>query len=225
MLRAAEWVAGQLRYLGMSRVQVMPTAGHPVVFGELLQAGKDKPVVLVYGHYDVQPAEPLELWHTPPFEPTQSGENLFGRGASDMKGQVVACLKAIESLSNSGNLPVNVKFFIEGEEEIGSPNLAAFIIENKELLASDFALNPDAGDAHPGLTHHHIWAAGTGFFRSACERSGAGFAFRAFRRCCTQPCTGAVRADSWHARPARSSYSAGFLPSCSLPSIQKSVPN
>ncbi len=151
MHRAAEWVAGQLQNLGMSRVRVMPTAGHPVVFGELLQAGKDKPVVLVYGHYDVQPAEPLGLWHTPPFEPTQSGENLFGRGASDMKGQVVACLKAIESLSISGNLPVNVKFFIEGEEEIGSPNLAAFILENKELLASDFALNPDAGMLTPDL--------------------------------------------------------------------------
>lgn len=151
MHRAAEWVARQLQNLGMSRVRVMPTAGHPVVFGESLQAGKDKPVVLVYGHYDVQPAEPLDLWHTPPFEPTRLGENLFGRGASDMKGQVVACLKAIESLSTSGNLPVNVKFFIEGEEEIGSPNLAAFIIENKELLASDFALNPDAGMLTPDL--------------------------------------------------------------------------
>ena len=151
MQKAAEWVAGQLRNLGMSRVQVMPTAGHPVVFGESLQAGKDKPVVLVYGHYDVQPAEPLELWHSPPFEPTRSGENLFGRGASDMKGQIVACLKAIESLSTSGNLPVNVKFLIEGEEEIGSPNLAAFILENKELLSSDFALNPDAGMLTPDL--------------------------------------------------------------------------
>jgi len=151
MHRAAEWVAGQLQNLGLSRVRVMPTAGHPVVFGESLEAGKDKPVVLVYGHYDVQPAEPLGLWHTPPFEPTQSGENLFGRGASDMKGQVVACLKAIESLSISGNLPVNVKFFIEGEEEIGSPNLSAFILENKELLASDFALNPDAGMLNPDL--------------------------------------------------------------------------
>src|SRR4030067_2486698 len=80
MQRAAYWVAGQLRDLKMSRVQVMPTTGHPVVFGESLQAGKDKPVVLVYGHYDVQPAEPLELWHIPPFDPTRSGENLFGRG-------------------------------------------------------------------------------------------------------------------------------------------------
>jgi len=164
MLRAAEWVAGQLQSLGMSRVQVMPTAGHPVVFGESLQGGKEKPVVLVYGHYDVQPAEPLELWHTPPFEPTQSGENLFGRGASDMKGQVVACLKAIESLSNSGNLPVNVKFFIEGEEEIGSPNLAAFIIENKELLASDFALNPDAGMLTPDLPTITYGLRGLAFF-------------------------------------------------------------
>lgn len=149
--RAANWVAEQLDKLGMSNVRLLPTAGHPVVYGESLTAGKDKPVVLVYGHYDVQPAEPLELWRTPPFEPTQVGENLFGRGASDMKGQVVACLKAVEALGKSGSLPVNLKFLVEGEEEIGSPNLTSLIRENRELFASDFALNPDAGMLSPHL--------------------------------------------------------------------------
>ena len=99
MLRAADWVAAQLKRVGIEQVQIFQTPGHPVVFGENLSAGPDKPVVLIYGHYDVQPVEPLELWHTPPFEPTQVGENLYGRGASDMKGQVLTCLKAVESLS------------------------------------------------------------------------------------------------------------------------------
>ncbi len=145
MQRAAEWVAGQLNTLGMQKVQIMPTRGHPVVYGELLSAGKDKPTVLIYGHYDVQPAEPLELWDSPAFEPTLRGENLFGRGASDMKAQVVITLKAVEALTRSGGLPINVKFMVEGEEEIGSPNLGEFLAANKNLLACDFALNPDTG--------------------------------------------------------------------------------
>jgi acetylornithine deacetylase/succinyl-diaminopimelate desuccinylase-like protein len=145
MLRAAEWVADQLSRLGCQNVQILPTAGHPVVYGEILAAGAGKPTILVYGHYDVQPAEPLELWNSPPFEPTQRGENLYARGASDMKGQVVITLKAVEALMRNGGLPVNVKFMIEGEEEIGSPNLERFIADHKDLLASDFALNPDTG--------------------------------------------------------------------------------
>ena len=92
MQRAAEWVANQLRNLGCQNVQILPTAGHPVVYGEILTAGAGKPTILVYGHYDVQPAEPLELWNSPPFEPTQRGENLYARGASDMKGQVMIAL-------------------------------------------------------------------------------------------------------------------------------------
>ena len=143
--RAAEWVAGQLRGLGMQKVQIMPTDGHPVVYGELLSAGADRPTVLIYGHYDVQPAEPLELWHSPAFEPTLRGENLFGRGASDMKAQVMITLKAVEALVRSGGMPVNVKFLVEGEEEIGSPNLEKYLVTNKALLACDFALNPDTG--------------------------------------------------------------------------------
>ena len=145
MQRAAQWVANQMHSLGFENVKILPTARHPVVYGESLKAGSDKPTVLIYGHYDVQPAEPLELWGTPPFEPTQQGENLYGRGASDMKGQVVASFKAVEAYAHTGDLPINVKFIIEGEEEIGSPNLEKFLAENKDMLSSDFAINPDTG--------------------------------------------------------------------------------
>jgi acetylornithine deacetylase/succinyl-diaminopimelate desuccinylase-like protein len=151
MQRAAGWVAEQLRKCGMSNVAVMPTAGHPVVYGESLAAGPSQPTLLVYGHYDVQPAEPLDLWLSPPFEPQIRGENLFGRGASDMKGQVVASLKAVEALVRVGCLNVNLKFLIEGEEEIGSPSLDAFILDHKDLLACDFAVNPDTGMLAPDV--------------------------------------------------------------------------
>ncbi len=144
MTRAAEWVAARLKALGAERVDILPTDGHPVVFGERLTE-PEKPTLLVYGHYDVQPADPLELWQSAPFEPTVRGENLYGRGASDMKGQVMAMLSALEATKESGGLPLNVKFLIEGEEEIGSPSLAKFIEQNQELLRADFCLNPDSG--------------------------------------------------------------------------------
>ncbi len=145
MHRAAEWMAAQLRSLGMESVQILPTGGHPVVYGEWLGAGKDAPTVMVYGHYDVQPPDPLELWKSPPFEPEVRGDYMYGRGAADMKGQVVACLKAVESIVRTGVLPINVKWMIEGEEEIGSENLNLFIKNHKELLACDFCFNADAG--------------------------------------------------------------------------------
>ncbi len=145
MQRAAQWIAAQLLSLGMTRVDIFPTAGKPVVYGEWLGAGSGKPTVLIYGHYDVQPAEPLDLWDTPAFDPQVRGENLYGRGASDMKGQVMVTLKAVEALARRGVLPVNVKFLVEGEEEIGSPSLDGFIANHRELLACDFALNPDTG--------------------------------------------------------------------------------
>ncbi len=147
--RAAEWVAGQLQAMGMENVQVMPTGGHPVVYGEWLGAGKSAPTILIYGHYDVQPADPLELWDNPPFEPAQRGEYLYGRGMSDMKGQVMASLKAVESIVRSGTLPVNVKWLIEGEEEVGSEHLGEFIQTHKDLLACDLSLNPDSGMMSP----------------------------------------------------------------------------
>jgi acetylornithine deacetylase/succinyl-diaminopimelate desuccinylase-like protein len=145
MQRAAEWCAAQLRSLGMTGVQIMPTAGHPVVFGELRQAGPAAPTVLLYGHYDVQPAEPLELWHSGAFEPEVRGENMYGRGVSDMKGQDMVFLKAVEAIVRTGEMPINLKVLIEGEEEIGSPSLGAFIAANAALLKSDVCLNLDSG--------------------------------------------------------------------------------
>ena len=149
--QTAEWVAEQLYSLEMENVNIYETGGHPVVYGESLTAGPNKPTLLIYGHYDVQPAEPLDKWDSPAFEPEQRGENLYARGASDMKGQVLATLKAVEAIQNMGKLPVNLKFLIEGEEEIGSPNLGKFIKEHKDLLTCDFALNPDTGMFAPDM--------------------------------------------------------------------------
>ena len=145
MRRAAEWMSSQLRSLGMNNVQVFPTGGHPAVYGEWLEAGASAPTVMIYGHYDVQPPDPLELWVSPPFEPQVRGDHLYARGSADMKGQVLACLKAVESIVRTSSLPVNIKWLIEGEEEIGSEHLDAFIQGHKELLACDFCLNADAG--------------------------------------------------------------------------------
>jgi acetylornithine deacetylase/succinyl-diaminopimelate desuccinylase-like protein len=125
-------------------VQVFPTAQSPIVYGEYLGV-TGAPTVLVYGHYDVQPVDPVELWKTGPFEPTVIGEDIFARGASDMKGQALITLKAAEALIQTGGLPINIKWLFEGEEEVGSPNLAAFIASHTEMLACDFAVNPDSG--------------------------------------------------------------------------------
>lgn len=140
--RTAGWLAAELTRLGMRRVQVVPTAGHPMVCGEL-EPQPGRPTALVYGHYDVQPADPLDEWHTGPFEPTLRGENLLARGASDMKGSLCAFLLAVEALQSQGGLPVNLKFLLEGEEEIGSPSMEAFLDAHRDRVEADFALNLD----------------------------------------------------------------------------------
>ncbi|HNB52837.1 MAG TPA: dipeptidase [Anaerolineales bacterium] len=148
--RAGEWVADQLRGLGMKNIQFFPPDTHPIIYAEYLEAGPDAPTALLYGHYDVQPAEPLDKWHSDPFSPTIRGENMIGRGASDMKGQVAATLFAVESvLKSGGKLPINLKFMIEGEEEIGSPHLKDFIATHRDLIASDFCINTDTGMLSP----------------------------------------------------------------------------
>jgi acetylornithine deacetylase/succinyl-diaminopimelate desuccinylase-like protein len=145
MQRCAEWVAAQATGMGFAKVEILPTAKHPVVYGEWLKA-PGKPTVLVYGHYDVQPVDPLNEWTAGPFEPTVRDDNyLYARGASDMKGQVHAFLKALEALIKHAELGVNVKLMIEGEEEIGSPSLGDFIRANKEKLKCDVVLNADSG--------------------------------------------------------------------------------
>jgi len=151
VIAAANWCAADLHNLGMENVQVLPTDGHPIVLGSWLHAGSEAVTILVYGHYDVQPTDPIDEWLSQPFDPDIRGENIFARGATDMKAQIVAFLKAVEAFKNSGGLPVNLKFMLEGEEEIGSPNLETFIQDNKEYLSSDFCLNLDAGILAPDI--------------------------------------------------------------------------
>ena len=151
VLKAAEFVAERLRAAGIENVQIIPTAGHPLVYGDWLHAG-GKPTVLCYGHYDVQPADPLELWKSPPFEPTERDGNLYARGAVDDKGQMYMHVKAIETLrAVNGKLPVNVKFLIEGEEEVGGAAVAKYVAENPEKLKADVALVSDTAMYAEGI--------------------------------------------------------------------------
>lgn len=145
MIAACEFLAVKLRSLGAEHVEIFPTNKHPILFAEKCSYVEGAPTILIYGHYDVQPANPIEEWQTPPFEPSISGEYMTARGASDMKGQVMASLAAVESILSAGRLPVNLKFLLEGEEEIGSPSLDGFIESHAELLACDIVLNPDSG--------------------------------------------------------------------------------
>ncbi len=142
--RCADWMSDHMKSIGLQNVQIFPTAGHPIVYADWLNA-PGKPTLLLYGHYDVQPPEPLELWTSPPFEGTIRDGRLYARGAADDKGQVFIHLKSIEAyLRNGGDLPVNIKLLIEGEEEIGSDNLETFVREKKELLKSDLVLISDS---------------------------------------------------------------------------------
>lgn len=141
--RAAQWVADKLRAAGLENIEIIPTSRHPLVYADWLHA-PGKPTVLCYGHYDVQPPDPLEEWVSPPFEPAIRGGNLYARGAADDKGQMYMHVKAIETLfALHGGLPVNVKFLIEGEEEVGGANVAKYVAENQEKLKADAALVSD----------------------------------------------------------------------------------
>lgn len=141
--RGAMYVAAEAARIGLENVAIMETSRHPVVYADWLHA-KGAPTVLIYGHYDVQPPDPLDLWTTPPFEPTIRGDEIFARGAIDDKGQVHLHLKSLESwLATIGRLPVNVKLVIEGEEEIGSPNLQTFLARHRDLLKCDAVVISD----------------------------------------------------------------------------------
>ena len=150
--RAAEFVAQQMRSIGLENVEVMPTAGHPLVYGDWLHAA-GKPTVICYGHYDVQPPDPLDEWTTPPFEPTERNNNLYARGAVDDKGQMYMHLKALEALmkTGGGKLPVNVRLLIEGEEEVGGESIAKFVREHPQRLKADVALVSDTEMFAPDL--------------------------------------------------------------------------
>lgn len=144
--RCARWIVAEMTRIGLKNCRTMPTAGHPVIYGEWLEAGADQPTVLVYAHYDVQPVDPPDLWQTPPFEPDLRDGRLYARGVVDDKCGVWANLKAIESIfAIDGRLPVNLKVFFEGEEEMGSPNMQPFVAANKDLLRADVFLMCDGG--------------------------------------------------------------------------------
>ena len=142
MVTCAEAVKARLLEAGADKVVIYETEGHPVVYGEKL-IDASKPTVLVYGHYDVQPVDPLNLWNSPPFEPQIKDGKIFARGSADDKGQFYMHVKALETMVQTNSLTTNIKFIIEGEEEVGSPNLSTFVTANKELLKADVILISD----------------------------------------------------------------------------------
>ncbi|OGU77700.1 MAG: peptidase M20 [Ignavibacteria bacterium RBG_16_34_14] len=149
--RCAQFVSDNLKKIGLSRVEIIKTEGHPLVYGEWLGA-PGKPTILIYGHYDVQPVDPVELWNSPPFEPTLKNGKIFARGATDDKGQVFMHFKSAEAyFKNEGSLPLNVKFIIEGEEEVGSESLNIFLKNNSDLLKCDAVLISDSSLYGPGI--------------------------------------------------------------------------
>lgn len=154
--KASQFLIDQLTEIGLDKVTLHETKGHPIITAEKC-SHTDRPTVLIYGHYDVQPSDPDDLWDTPPFEPTIKEGRVYARGASDDKGQSFTHVKAVEAYLNTGTeLPVNVKFILEGEEEIGSPNLVPFIKENKDLLECDMVLISDTamfGEDQPSITY------------------------------------------------------------------------
>jgi acetylornithine deacetylase/succinyl-diaminopimelate desuccinylase-like protein len=145
VVAAAEWLAAELGRIGAASVKILQTEGKPIVWAEILSAVPDATTILVYGHYDVQPVDPVELWVSDPFVPVQRDGALFARGASDMKGQVMAVLSALDGIGGTGAFPVNLRFLLEGEEEIGSPSLESSIERYRDRFAADLCLNTDVG--------------------------------------------------------------------------------
>jgi len=149
--KAARWLADKLRALDLHEVEIFPTKGAPVVYASSRAGDGTAPTLLIYGHYDVQPVDPLDEWETDPFEPRREKDRLYARGASDMKGQIMAAVNALQAVQQTGQLPIRFKFLLEGEEEIGSPNLYEFIKAHRDILACDLCLNPDTGMVGPQL--------------------------------------------------------------------------
>lgn len=148
VVRSAEWCAAHMLAVGLEHVEILPTEGHPAVYGDWIHAGRDALTVLVYGHHDVQPVDPLDEWHSPPFEPTVRDGQLFARGAIDDKGQVLFHLEAIRGLlgpGGPGRLPVNLKLLVEGEEEVGSPHFEALLTAGREGFGADVVVVSDTG--------------------------------------------------------------------------------
>ena len=184
---AAQSLAGEMERIGLEHVRVIETSGHPMVYGDWLHAA-GKPTCLAYGHYDVQPADPLDEWHTPPFEPTERNGNLYARGAVDDKGQMFMHLKALESLfqSPAGAPPINVRIILEGEEEVGGEGIARFVREHPEQLKADFALVSDTEMFAPGLPTLVVGLRGMIYTELEAQGARTGSAFRHIWRGCTQ---------------------------------------
>jgi len=165
MQRTRDYLCAWLAGIGMKNVQLLDGGGHPAVYAAWEEVGTDAPTLIIYGHYDVQPANPVELWRTPPFEPTIVGDRLYARGASDVKGSTVIAIETLaEYLAVHGGLPVNVKLFLEGEEESGSPSLGRIIAKYGDLLKADAMISADGGRASPVTPTINIGARGlTGF--------------------------------------------------------------
>lgn len=152
--KTAEFVKEKLLAAGVSHAEICETKGHPIVYGEHI-TNPSLPTVLVYGHYDVQPPDPLDLWESPPFEPVIKNDRIYARGSCDDKGQMYMHIKAFEAMKNTNSLPCNVKFMIEGEEEVGSDNLGTFVHGNKKKLGADIILISDTAMIsleHPSIT-------------------------------------------------------------------------
>src|SRR6188508_3216757 len=163
--RAAEWAADALRNAGMQNVRLMDTPGNPVVYGDWLGA-PGKPTILYYGHYDVQPVDPVDLWTSPPFEATVRDGEIYARGSADDKGQVFMHFKAVEAhMKQNGRLPVNMKFLIEGEEEVGSENLDDFVRSHKDLLKADVVVISDSPMFDRGIPSICYGLRGLTYFR------------------------------------------------------------
>jgi acetylornithine deacetylase/succinyl-diaminopimelate desuccinylase-like protein len=180
--RAAEALASELTRIGMENARLIETEGHPLVYADWLH-GAGKPTALFYGHYDVQPTDPLEEWLSPPFEPTERDGNLYARGAADDKGQVWAQIKALESLmASNGKLPVNVRVILEGDEEVGGEGIADFVASKPPELKADFALISDTELFAPGLPTLCVGLRGMIYTE---------LRFAAPRPTCTRECTAA----------------------------------
>jgi acetylornithine deacetylase/succinyl-diaminopimelate desuccinylase-like protein len=144
VVKAAKWLESHLNGIGMENVKIYETEGHPIVYADWLNAGKNLPTILIYGHYDVQPTDPLDLWTSPPFEPLIKDGKIFARGSADDKGQIFIHIKSLEThLKNKKCLPLNIKVIFEGEEEIGSTNLYKFLSSNRNLLKADYVVISD----------------------------------------------------------------------------------
>jgi len=204
MLRTAEWLAGQIRGAGLE-ASIHETAGHPVVLGEW-RGAPGKATVLVYGHYDVQPAEPLELWTSPPFEPEVRDGRIYARGSVDDKGQLFMHVKALQArMEAEGRLPVNVVLVAEGEEEIGSDNLVPFLEQNAERLKADYVVVSDSGMVAPGVPTIGSSLRGLAYFQVDVDGPGSDLHSGSYGGGVLNPATVLCRIiasfhdESWHA--------------------------